>query len=125
MRKIITTEKGPAAVGPYSQAIRFGNLLFVSGQIALDPKSGEIVGRDIESQTERVLENLKAIVEASEMGLEDVLKCSCFLQNMEDFARFNSVYNTYFSNILPARETVEVSRLPKDVLVEISAICGK
>lgn len=125
MREIITTEKGPAAVGPYSQAIRFGNLLFVSGQIALDPKSGEIVGSDIESQTERVLENLKAIVEASEMGLEDVLKCSCFLQNMEDFARFNSVYNTYFSNILPARETVEVSRLPKDVLVEISAICGK
>ena len=125
MREIITTEKGPAAVGPYSQAIRFGNLLFVSGQIALDPKSGEIVGKDIESQTERVLENLKAIVEASEMGLEDVLKCSCFLQNMEDFAKFNSVYNTYFSNILPARETVEVSRLPKDVLVEISAICGK
>ena len=125
MREIITTEKGPAAIGPYSQAIRFGNLLFVSGQIALDPKSGEIVGKDIESQTEKVLENLKAIIEASEMGLEDVLKCSCFLQNMEDFARFNSVYNTYFSNVLPARETVEVSRLPKDVLVEISAICGK
>ena len=125
MREIITTEKGPAAVGPYSQAIRFGNLLFVSGQIALDPKSGEIVGSDIESQTKRVLENLKAIVEASEMGLEDVLKCSCFLQNMEDFARFNSIYNTYFANVLPARETVEVSRLPKDVLVEISAICGK
>ena len=125
MREIITTEKGPAAIGPYSQAIRFGNLLFVSGQIALDPKSGEIVGKDIESQTEKVLENLKAIIEASEMGLEDVLKCSCFLQNMEDFARFNSVYNTYFSNVLPARETIEVSRLPKDVLVEISAICGK
>ena len=125
MREIIITEKGPAAVGPYAQAVRFGNLLFVSGQIALDPKSGEIVGRDIESQTERVLENLKAIVEASGMGLEDVLKCSCFLQNMEDFTSFNSVYETYFSHVLPARETVEVSRLPKDVLVEISAICGK
>jgi len=125
MREIIATEKAPKAVGPYSQAIRFANLVFVSGQIPLDPHSGEIVGGDIESQAKQVLENLMAIVEASGMGLENVLKCTCFLKNMEDFARFNAVYNNYFASVLPARETVEVSRLPKDVLVEISAICGK
>jgi 2-iminobutanoate/2-iminopropanoate deaminase len=125
MREIIATEKAPKAVGPYSQAVRFANLVFVSGQIPLDPKSGEIVGGDIEVQAKQVLENLKAIVEASGMGLENVLKCTCFLKNMEHFARFNSIYNTYFANVLPVRETVEVSRLPKDVLVEISAICGK
>jgi 2-iminobutanoate/2-iminopropanoate deaminase len=125
MRKIIYTEKAPKAVGPYSQAIRFANLLFVSGQIALDPESGEIVRGDIEVQTKQVLENLKAIVEASGMGLGDILKCTCFLQDMEHFARFNSVYSTYLADVLPARETVEVSRLPKDVLVEISAVCGK
>jgi len=125
MREIIATEKAPKAVGPYSQAIRFANLVFISGQIPLDPHSGKIVGGDIESQAKQVLENLKAIVEASGMGLENVLKCTCFLKNMEDFARFNAVYNNYFASVLPARETVEVSRLPKDVLVEISAICGK
>jgi 2-iminobutanoate/2-iminopropanoate deaminase len=125
MREIISTDRAPAAIGPYSQAIRYGNLLFVSGQISLDPQSGEIVGEDIEVQTGRVLENLKAIIEASDMELKHVLKCTCFLKNMEDFTTFNSLYNEYFSDILPARETVEVSRLPKDVLVEISAICGK
>ena len=125
MREVITTDKAPAAVGPYSQAVRYGNLLFVSGQIPLDPDTGEIVDGDIEAQTKRVLENLKAIVEAGEMGFSHVLKCTCFLRNMEDFAKFNSVYSSYFANVLPARETVEVSRLPKDVLVEISAICGK
>jgi len=125
MREIIATEKAPKAVGPYSQAVRFANLVFVSGQIPLDPKSGEIVGEDIEVQAKQVLENLKTIVEASGMVLENVLKCTCFLKNMEHFGRFNSVYDTYFANVLPARETVEVSRLPKDVLVEISAICGK
>ena len=125
MREIIATEKAPKAVGPYSQAIRFANLVFVSGQIPMDPESGEIVGGDIEDQAKQVLENVKAIVEASGMGLENVLKCTCFLQNMGDFARFNAVYASYFADFLPARETVEVSRLPKDVLVEISAICGK
>ena len=125
MREIISTDRAPAAVGPYSQAILYGNLLFVSGQISLHPESGEIVGKDIEVQTGRVLENLKNVIEASGMELNHVLKCTCFLRNMEDFAAFNSVYDTYFAEILPARETVEVSRLPKDVLVEISAICGK
>ena len=125
MREIITTESAPAAVGPYSQAVRYGNLLFVSGQIPLDPEKGEIVGTDIAVQAKRVLDNLKAIVEAGGMELGHVLKCTCFLADMEDFAKFNSVYSSYFEHILPARETIEVSRLPKDVLVEISAICGQ
>ena len=125
MREIIATESAPAAIGPYSQAVRYDNLLFVSGQISLDPESGEIVAGDIEVQTRRVLDNLMAILEAGGMELQHVLKCTCFLQSMEDFPQFNSVYSDYFSDILPARETVEVSRLPKDVLVEISAICGK
>jgi 2-iminobutanoate/2-iminopropanoate deaminase len=124
MKKIIATDKAPAAVGPYSQAVQYGDLLFVSGQIALDPKSGEIVGGDIETQSRQVLENLKAIVESTGMTLNNVLKCSCFLSDMENFASFNTVYNSYFGDSLPARETVEVGRLPKDVLVEVSAICG-
>ena len=125
MREIISTESAPAAIGPYSQAVRYDNLLFLSGQIPLDPESGEVVGGNIEVQTRKVLDNLKAILESGGMGLQHVLKCTCFLKNMEDFPAFNSVYSEYFSDILPARETVEVSRLPKDVLVEISAICGK
>jgi len=125
MREIISTSRAPAAIGPYSQAVRYDNLLFVSGQISLDPESGEIVTGDIGVQTRRVLDNLKAILEAGGMELKHVLKCTCFLQNMGEFPTFNSVYSEYFSDILPARETVEVSRLPKDVLVEISAICGK
>ena len=125
MREIISTESAPAAIGPYSQAVRYDNLLFLSGQIPLDPESGEIVEGNIEVQTRKVLDNLKAILEAGGMELQHVLKCTCFLKNMEDFPAFNSVYSEYFLDILPARETVEVSRLPKDALVEISAICGK
>lgn len=125
MSEVITTESAPAAVGPYSQAVRYGDLLFVSGQIPLDPDTGEIVAGDIEVQTKRVLDNLEAIIKAGGMELRHVLKCTCFLADIEDFAKFNSVYNTYFEEVLPARETVEVSRLPKDVAVEISAICGR
>ena len=124
MKKIIATDKAPAAIGPYCQAVQFGNLLFVSGQIALDPATGEIVDGQIEAQTKQVLENLKAIIEKAGLTLQNVLKCSCFLNNMDNFVRFNSVYESYFAESLPARETVEVARLPKDVLVEISAICG-
>jgi len=124
MKKIITTDKAPAAIGPYSQAVQFGNLLFVSGQIALVPQTGEIVDGDIEAQTRQVLENIKAIIEAAGMSLQNVLKCSCFLNSMQDFVRFNEVYDSYFADSLPARETVEVASLPKDVLVEVSAICG-
>ncbi len=124
MKKIISTDKAPAAIGPYSQAVQHGDFLFISGQIAFDPATGELVDGDIEVQTQRVLENVKAIIEAAGMTIENVVKCSCFLSNMEDFVRFNGVYESYFGESAPARETVEVSRLPKDVLVEVSAICG-
>ncbi len=124
MKKIISTANAPAAIGPYSQAVQFGNLLFVSGQIALDPNTGQLVKGGIEAQTRQVLENLKAIIEGAGLTLQNVLKCSCFLNNMENFVKFNSIYDGYFKDSLPARETVEVARLPKDVLVEISAICG-
>jgi 2-iminobutanoate/2-iminopropanoate deaminase len=92
MKKIISTDKAPEAIGPYSQAIQFSGLLFVSGQIAIDPKTGEFVEGDIEAHTEQVLENLKAIIEEAGMTLKDVLKCSCFLKNMKDFVAFNGVY---------------------------------
>jgi len=125
MKKIIATDKAPAAIGPYSQAVVCGGLLFVSGQIAIDPGTGNFIKGDIEKQTEQVLKNLKAIIEAADLTLRNVLKCSCFLVNMDDFTRFNAIYDRYFGDNPPARETVEVSRLPKDARVEISAICGK
>ena len=125
MNEKIATPNAPQAIGPYSQAIRLGDLLFVSGQIAIDPQTANIIEGDIEAQTEQVLKNIAAIIEAAGMSLQDVVKCSCFLKDMNDFVRFNGVYEKYFGQILPARETVEVSRLPKDVLVEVSAICGK
>lgn len=125
MKNIISTPNAPQAIGPYSQAVQFGDLLFVSGQIALDPATGDLVQGDIEVQTQQVMQNLRAIIEASGMTMENTLKCSCFLKNMEDFAKFNAVYETVFKNDPPARETLEVARLPKDVLVEVSAICGK
>ena len=124
MKKIIATDHAPAAIGPYSQATQYGNLLFVSGQIPIDPKTGELVEGDIEVQTKQVLENVQAIIKAAGMTLQNVVKCSCFLKDMEDFVKFNAVYNSYFAESLPARETVEVGRLPKDAQVEISAICG-
>ena len=125
MKKIIATKDAPQAIGPYSQAIRLGDFLFVSGQIAIDPQTANIIEGDIEAQTEQVLKNIAAIIEAAGMSLQDVVKCTCFLKDMNDFVKFNGVYENYFGEILPARETVEVSRLPKDVLVEVSAICGK
>ena len=124
MKKIISTDHAPAAIGPYAQAVRYGDLLFVSGQIAIDPETGQIVEDDIEVQTKQVMENLQAIITAAGMTLQNVLKCSCFLKDMEDFVKFNDVYSRFFAESLPARETVEVGRLPKDAQVEISAICG-
>jgi len=123
MKKTISTNNAPAAIGPYSQAIKVGNILFVSGQIPLDTKTGVVVQGGIKEQTKQVLENLQAIVVAAGMSLENVVKCSCFLQNMSEFADFNAAYGRYFMTTPPARECVEVSRLPKNVLVEISAIC--
>ena len=125
MNEKIATPNAPQAIGPYSQAIRLGDFLFVSGQIAIDPQTADIIEGDIEAQTEQVLKNIAAIIDAAGMSLQDVVKCTCFLKDMNDFVRFNGVYEKYFGEILPARETVEVSRLPKDVRVEVSAICGK
>jgi 2-iminobutanoate/2-iminopropanoate deaminase len=125
MNEKIATPNAPQAIGPYSQAIQCGDFLFVSGQIAIDPQTADIIEGDIEAQTAQVLKNVAAIIEAAGMSLQDVVKCTCFLNDMNDFVKFNSVYESYFGESLPARETVEVSRLPKDVLVEVSAICGK
>ena len=125
MKQKIATDKAPQAIGPYSQAIRLGNLVFVSGQIPIDPKTGNLVQGDIEAQTKQVMENLKAIVATAGLTLSDALKATCFLKNMGDFAKFNGIYAGYFGDSPPARETVEVARLPRDVLVEVSLICGK
>ncbi len=125
MKKKISTDKAPQAIGPYSQAIQLGQLLFVSGQIPIDPKTGNLVPGDIEAQTKQVMENLKAVVAAAGLSLADALKATCFLKSMGDFAKFNGIYGGYFGDTPPARETVEVARLPRDVLVEVSLICGK
>ena len=125
MKKKIATTNAPQAIGPYSQAIQLGNLLFISGQIPLDPQTGQLVQGDIEVQTKRVMENLAAIAAAAGMSLADALKASCFLKSMEDFGRFNGVYAAYFGDTPPSRETVEVARLPRDVRVEVSLICGR
>ncbi|MGA7081497.1 MAG: RidA family protein [Terriglobales bacterium] len=122
MRDVIATEKAPQAIGPYSQGIRAAGLIFTSGQIAIDPATSQIVSGDVSAQTERVLQNLSAILVASGSGLEKVLRCTVFLKNMGDFAAMNEVYGRYFKLAPPARSTVEVARLPKDVLVEIDAI---
>ncbi len=121
----ISTPNAPAAIGPYSQAIRIGDLLYTSGQIALDPATGQVVSGGIVEQTTRVLENLKAILAAAGTDLTDVVKTVVFLKDMNDFAAMNAVYSRYLAPegaVPPARSTVEVARLPKDVLVEIEVI---
>ena len=122
MKKIIQTDIAPAAIGPYSQAIRHGNMIFTAGQIPLDPHTGEIVGNDISTQTRQVLDNLSAVLEAGGANLEQVVKTTCFLNDMKDFAAFNEVYQRYLGTTAPARSCVAVERLPKDVLVEIEAL---
>jgi 2-iminobutanoate/2-iminopropanoate deaminase len=122
MREVIATEQAPKAIGPYSQAIRAQGLIFTSGQIAIDPATAQIVAGDVSTQTDRVLKNLAAILQASGSTLEKVLRCTVFLKNMGDFAAMNEVYGRYFKQAPPARSTVEAARLPKDVLVEIDVI---
>jgi len=122
MKQIINTPNAPAAIGPYSQAVRAGDLLFISGQIPLDPASGTVVEGDVTVQTTRVLENVKAILTAAGTDFSKVVKTTVFLQNMGDFAAMNAVYGTYYAQDCPARSAVEVGRLPKDVLVEIETI---
>jgi 2-iminobutanoate/2-iminopropanoate deaminase len=122
MREVIATQDAPQAIGPYSQAIKAAGLVFCSGQIALDPASGAIAGGDVAHQTERVLQNLAAVLAAAGSGLNRVVKTTVFLKNMGDFAAMNEVYGLYFKTALPARSTVEAARLPRDVLVEIDVI---
>ena len=122
MKKIIQTDKAPKAIGPYSQGVWAGNLLFISGQIPIDPETGEMIKGDIRQQTERVLQNIKAILESQGLGMEDVIKTAIFLKNMDNFQKVNETYATYFSSQPPARSTVEVARLPKDAEIEIEAV---
>jgi len=122
MKKIIQTERAPKPIGPYSQAIRAENFIFLSGQIPIDPKTGELVKGDIRQQTQQVLENMKGVLESQGLGMEDVVKVNIFLKDMGNFNQMNEVYATYFSSSPPARSTVEVSRLPRDVDLEIEAI---
>lgn len=126
MKKIIYTDKAPAPIGPYNQAVLVGNTLYTSGQIALDPATMELVLDNIEVETKQVMENMKAVLEAAGMTFEDVVKTSIFIMDMNDFARINSVYGSYFDEkTAPARETVQVACLPKNVNVEISMIAIK
>jgi 2-iminobutanoate/2-iminopropanoate deaminase len=125
MKTIIQTPNAPKAIGPYSQAVRYGDLLFVSGMLGMDPKTGEFAGSDIERQAVQVLENLKAVIDAAGMSLQNVLKSTVFMKDMNDFAKFNEIYGRYFTDAPPARETVQVARLPRDAAIEISVICGQ
>lgn len=122
MIEAVATNRGPQAIGPYSQAIRANGFVFLSGQIPLDPKTQQVVEGDVSVQTERVLQNLKGVVEAAGSSLERVAKTTVFLSDMDDFAAMNEVYSRYFVAHKPARSTVEVSRLPKNVRVEIDLI---
>ncbi|MFD1095956.1 RidA family protein [Salegentibacter chungangensis] len=126
MKKIITTKNAPAPIGPYNQAILTGNTLYISGQIAINPETGELETNELAQETKRVMENLKAILNEAEMDFENVIKTSIFISDMNNFAKINEVYSSYFdADTAPARETVEVANLPKFVNVEISAIAVK
>lgn len=122
MKEVISTAHGPKAIGPYSQAIRANGFIFISGQVAFDPATGNLVEGDIAAQTDRVMKNLKAIVEAGGSTLDKVVKTTVFLKDMNEFTKMNEVYGKYFAAAPPARATVEVARLPRDVRVEIELI---
>ncbi|MDG1476430.1 MAG: RidA family protein [Vicingaceae bacterium] len=125
MKKIINTPNAPAPIGPYSQAVMVGDTLYTSGQIAINPTTNELEIDDIKSETKLVMENLKAVLTEAGMDFSNIIKCSIFISDMNNFAQINEVYGTYFSTDFPARETVEVACLPKNVNVEISAIAVK
>ncbi|MGM0635188.1 MAG: RidA family protein [Bacteroidota bacterium] len=123
MKKIINSEKAPAPIGPYNQSVKTGNLLFTSGQIAINPENNELVTSDIIAETHQVMKNLSLILAAAELDFSKVVKTSIFIRNMDDFNKINEVYASYFDEVnAPARETVQVERLPKDVSIEISLI---
>ena len=121
-KRVIQTEKAPKAIGPYSQAIQAGNLLFLSGQIPIDPTTGELVKGDIREQTRQILENIKGVLESQKLRMEDVVKVTIFLKDIGNFNQVNEVYSTYFTSSPPARSTVEVAKLPRDAGIEIEAI---
>ena len=123
-KTIIHTKDAPAAIGPYSQAVKTGNLLFVSGQIPIDPETGTVIIGGVEAATHRVMKNIENILAEASATLDHVVKTTIFLKSMDDFAKVNAVYASYFTSNFPARETVEVSKLPKDVEVEISVIAA-
>lgn len=124
MRQAVSTPSAPAAIGPYSQAIRAGSLLFVSGQIPIDPATGNMVDGDVAAQTHRVFQNISAILDAAGATLDDVVRTTVYLADMNDFGAMNAVYGTYFSSPAPARATVQAARLPKDARVEIDVIAS-
>ncbi|MDG2059590.1 MAG: RidA family protein [Flavobacteriales bacterium] len=125
MKKVISTQKAPKAIGPYSQAILSGNTLYCSGQIAINPKTGELVLSSISEETHQVMKNILEVLKSSGMGFSNVVKCSIFMKDMGEYSEINDVYASYFSENPPARESVEVSVLPKNVNVEISVIAVK
>jgi 2-iminobutanoate/2-iminopropanoate deaminase len=122
--QIIYTENAPTPIGPYSQAVKYENLMFLSGQIAIDPKTNELVGKDAAEQTKVIMENIKAILEEAGLNFNHIIKTTIYLKDLNDFAKVNEVYGQYFTEHKPARSTAEVSRLPKDALVEIEMIAG-
>ena len=124
-KKIINTNNAPAPIGPYNQAIEYGNMLFISGQIPIDPKTGNLVEGDIKAETTQVMENLKAILTEAGLDFSNILKTTIFLMDMGQFPQVNEVYGKYFTTDAPARETVQVSGLPKGVKVEISMVAGR
>lgn len=124
MKEVVTSSGAPKPIGPYSQGIKANGFLFLSGQVALDPRSGEFSGSDVRQQTERILENIQGILESAGADLQRIVKATVFLKNMNDFAAMNEVYGRYFTVAPPARSTVEAARLPKDALVEIEVIAA-
>ncbi len=125
MKKVINTTNAPAPIGPYSQAITAGGFVFVSGQIPIDPSTGELISENVKAETKQVMENIKAILSEAGLGFNHIVKTSIFLTDMQSFAQVNEVYGTYFTDQFPARETIQVAALPKNVNVEISVIAIK
>jgi 2-iminobutanoate/2-iminopropanoate deaminase len=124
MKEVVHTDRGPKPIGPYSQAVKASGFIYLSGQVALDPKTGDLIGSDIRQQTERTLENVKGVLEAAGTNLHHVVKTTVFLKDMNDFAAMNEIYARYFTAAPPARSTVQVARLPKDALLEIEVIAA-
>lgn len=124
-KEIVSTTKAPGAIGPYSQAVWAGDLLFTSGQIPVDPATGEVVSQEVKAQTHQSLKNVRAILEAAGLTMDHVIKTTVFIKNMDDFGKINAVYSEYFSTPFPSRSCVEVARLPKDIQVEIEVIAKK